>query len=56
MTIAVATPHPVTPIAGRPSEGAPDTSSADSGTFSARPASCSAITAFGRDTAVLKPR
>ena len=35
---------------------APNTSSAVSGTFSVRPTSCSAITIFGRDTAVLNPR
>ncbi len=47
-------PQPVTPSDG--TGPAPYTSSADSGTFSASPASCSVITALGRDTAVLKPR
>ena len=55
MHIAVAMPQPAAPSAGTCS-GAPNTSSADSGTFSASAPSCSAITIFGRDTAVLKPR
>jgi hypothetical protein len=55
-------PQPSTPSVGTRSSPSgvgsvmPYTSSADSGTFSDKPASCSAITAFGRDTAVLKPR
>ena len=46
----------MTPSAGTPSAGTPEINAADSGTFSARPPSCNTITAFGRDTAVLKPR
>ena len=50
------------PSAGRASvpkgvgRAKPKTSRALSGIFSARPPSCSAITAFGRETATLKPR
>jgi hypothetical protein len=56
ITSAVATAQPTTPSAGMPSTGTPWISSADSGTFSASPATCSAITALGRDTALLKLR
>ena len=56
MHTAVAMPQPSAPSAGTPIGSAPNTSSAVSGTLSASEPSCSAITAFGRDTAVLKPR
>ncbi len=56
MATPVAMPQPTTPSAGTPSMGTPKTSAADTGTFSASPPTCSAITALGLDTAVLKPR
>jgi hypothetical protein len=55
ITMAVDTAATHHAQAGMPGP-APCTSSVDSGTFSARPANCSAITALGRDTALLKPR
>ena len=62
MTIAVARPQPAAPRAGiatLPSGVgtlAPKTSRALTGTFNVKAASCIAITAFGRETATLKPR
>ena len=62
MTMAVATPQPGVPRAGTchspngPGSAAPKTNRAVSGIFSASAPSCSTITAFGRDTATLKPR
>ena len=62
ITMQVAMPQPSTPSDGTRSSPSgvghamPYTSSADSGTLSASPPSCNTITAFGRETAVLKPR
>ena len=57
MTIAVAMPQPAAPSAGScTGPDVPKTSRALSGTLSASPPICIAITAFGRDTATLKPR
>ena len=60
--MAVAMPQPGAPCSATASlpQGVstppPNTSSAVSGTFNSSAPSCSAITIFGRDTAVLKPR